>query len=112
MLGRTIIYDLDENDKIISALACNKYCIGCFSCWINTPTKCILNDNFQYLKESNELIIINECRYGCYSTPIKRVLERFIGYVLPYFTIRNKEVHHQSGYDNRLKLTVYYYVVF
>ena len=120
---KTIIHDLkeenlkkikfDKDDKIISSLDCKKHCIGCFSCWIKTPTKCIMKDDFsnnvESLKKSDELIIISKCRYGCYSAPVKQVLERCIGYVLPYFTIRNKEVHHQSRYDKKLKLTVYFY---
>lgn len=120
---RTIIHDLDLNDlkyitfdkedKVINSLECNKNCIGCFSCWIKHPKRCSLNDDFsnivEYLKDSNELIIISKCRYGCYSSSTKRVLERCIGYVLPHFTIRNNEIHHKSRYDNKLKLSVYFY---
>lgn len=120
---RTIFHDLKDSelkkikfrqdDKLISALECNKYCIGCFSCWIKTPTKCVFKDvasnNVEYLKNSDELIIISKSRYGCYSSSVKRLLERSIGYVLPYFTVRNKEIHHQSRYDDKLKLTTYFY---
>lgn len=120
---KTIIHDLNKDelknikfnkeDKIISALECKKNCIGCFSCWIKTPKKCIIKDyckdNVESLKESDELVIISKCRYGCYSAPVKQALERCIGYVLPYFTIRNNEIHHQSRYEKKLKLTTYFY---
>lgn len=120
---RTIIHDLndedlkrfifDKDDKIISSLKCKKNCIGCFSCWIKHPKKCALNDDFsnivEYLKDSDELIIISKNRYGCYSSSTKRVLERCIGYVLPYFTIRMNEIHHQTRYDKDLKFTSYFY---
>lgn len=120
---RTIIHDLNENeiskiefnedDKIISALNCRKNCIGCFSCWIKHPKKCALKDDYsnivEYLKKSDELILISNCRYGCYSNDVKRVLERCIGYVLPHFTIRNNEIHHQSRYQKKLKLSTYFY---
>lgn len=120
---RTIIHDLDvkdlkyvnfsKDDIIINSLECNNSCIGCFSCWIKHPKRCVLNDNFsnvvEYLLDSDELVIISKCRYGCYSSSTKKVLERCIGYVLPYFTIRNNEIHHQSRYDNKLKLSVYFY---
>lgn len=120
---RTIIHDLDvndskyitfdEEDKIINSLECCKSCIGCFSCWVKHPKKCALNDEFsnnaEYLKDSDEFIIISKCRYGCYSGSTKRLLERCIGYVLPYFTIRNNEIHHESRYDKKLKLSVYFY---
>lgn len=117
---RTIIHDLNEkeinfnlDDKILSSSECKNNCIGCFSCWIKHPKKCIFNDEFSnttnYLKDSDELVIISKCRYGCYSSKIKRVLERCIGYVLPHFTIRNNEIHHQSRYDKKLKLSTYFY---
>lgn len=120
---RTIIHDLNKedlkniqfnkNDKVISALECTKNCIGCFSCWIKHPKKCMINDEFsnivEFLKDSDELIIISNCRYGCYSSEVKKVFERCIGYVLPYFTIRNNEIHHKSRYDNTIKLSTYFY---
>lgn len=120
---RTIIHDLNEfeisklkfneDDKIISSLECSKNCIGCFSCWIRHPKKCVLKDEYnnisEYLKYSSELIIISKSRYGCYSSNTKRVLERCIGYVLPYFTIRNNEIHHESRYDKKLKFRTYFY---
>lgn len=120
---RTIIHDLNnkevkkikfsDKDKIISSIDCQNHCIGCFSCWIKHPKKCIFNDSFaniaESLKQSDELIIISKCRYGCYSFECKKVLERCIGYVLPYFTIRNNEIHHQSRYERQLKLITYFY---
>ena len=120
---KTIIHDLEfldkelfsiyDNDTIINANECKNSCIGCFSCWIKHPKKCIYKDEYsnitESLKNSDELIIISKCRYGCYSESVKRVLERCIGYVLPYFTIRNKHIHHASRYKNKLKLTTYFY---
>lgn len=120
---KTIIHDLDdkdikkikfnEEDKIISSLNCNNNCIGCFSCWVKHPKKCAIKDNYseivEYIKSSEELVLISKNRYGCYSSNVKRVLERCIGYVLPYFTIRNKEMHHQSRYDRKIKISTYFY---
>lgn len=120
---RTILHDLKEkdikylktksDDVLISCINCKKYCIGCFSCWVKHPKQCALNDEFsnivEYLKDSEELIIISENRYGCYSSSVKRVLERCIGYVLPYFTIRNNEIHHASRYSKKLKLKTLFY---
>jgi len=120
---RTIIHDLNEkelknikfnkDDKIISSLNCRKNCIGCFSCWVKHPKTCTLKDNYssivECLKNSDELILISKCRYGCYSSEVKMVLERCIGYVLPYFEIRNNEIHHKSRYDKKIKLSVYFY---
>lgn len=120
---KTIIHDLNEKilkkfkfndgDKIISSLDCKKNCIGCFSCWTKHPKKCALKDEYsnvvESIKNSDELVLISNCRYGCYSSEVKRVLERCIGYVLPYFTIRNNEIHHASRYDKKIKISAYLY---
>jgi len=117
---KTIIHDLNKNeisfnndDKIVIALDCSNNCIGCFSCWVKHPKKCIFKDEFnnltEYLNKSDELVIISKCRYGCYSNAVKRVLERCIGYVLPHFEIRSNEIHHKSRYDKKLKLSTYFY---
>ena len=120
---RTIIHDLNEenlskfyfdsDDNIIDATKCKNSCIGCFSCWIKHPKKCIYNDNYSnmtdFLKDSEELVLISKCRYGCYSHYVKRVLERCIGYVQPYFTIRKGEMHHKVRYDKNIKIVVYFY---
>ena len=120
---KTIIHDLnektikrmkfDENDKIISSVFCSKNCIGCFSCWVKHPKRCALKDDFsdivEFIKDSDELVLISKCRYGCYSGQVKRVLERCIGYVLPFFTIRNNEIHHESRYGKKIKFSAYFY---
>jgi multimeric flavodoxin WrbA len=58
---------------------------------------------------SEELIIISQICYGGYSPFVKNVLDRSIGYILPFFTIRNNEMHHTSRYKKRFKLSVIAY---
>lgn len=114
---RIIIHDLDkldsvkENDIVINS--CSKHCVGCFSCWIKHPMQCIFHDELQDLSrillESDTLIIISKCICGCYSSKVKKILERIIGYVKPYFVIRNKEIHHESRQTKKLNFIVYFY---
>lgn len=117
---RTIIHDLDnpntlkfKDDDIILTSDNNHYCIGCFNCWTNTPLKCIFKDNLQEIGkrilDSDELIIISKCVNGCYSSSVKKILERSISYVLPFFTIREGELHHKLRNNMRLYLKVYFY---
>lgn len=120
---RTIIHDFKEDslkkinfyddDIVINSRDVTKGCIGCFSCWVKHPKVCIHNDSIREIvdniKNSDELIIISECRYGCYSSYVKRVLERCIGYVLPFFTIRDNMIHHKSRYDKKIRFNTYFY---
>ena len=117
---RTIIHDLDNNnlinirdDDIILTASNSKNCIGCFKCWLKTPLSCIFDDslcnNGNILLNTDELIIISKNVNGCYSSNVKKVLERSLSYVLPYFSIRNGEIHHKLRSDRRIKLIVYLY---
>lgn len=124
MQKNLIIYDVDEKDEEIfsevdnnhilySAKPLVKDCIGCFGCWVKTPGMCIIKDRCSdvpfYLSKSDELIIISPIIYGGYSRNIKAILDRSIGYVLPYFQIVNGEMHHQLRYKEPFKLSVYFY---
>lgn len=116
---KVIISDIDIKNKVakedILIVPNSEYknCIGCFACWIKTPKHCILNDGInnmgEVLLKADELVLVSKNVYGCYSSFVKMVLERSIGYVEPYFTLRNGEIHHLSRTDKKLDFTVNIY---
>lgn len=117
---RLIIHDLEnldfsklsKNDFAVQTNSC-KNCIGCFNCWVKTPLKCVLNDDMMFngkkLLDSEELIIISKCVYGSYSSKVKRILERCISYVEPFFTLRENEIHHRMRDEKKLKFKIFFY---
>lgn len=112
----TIIHDLKKKIKtqhLVLDYNNIKNCIGCFNCWTNTPMNCIHNDkcknSCKNILKSDTLIIISKCIYGTYSFKVKKILERNIGIVMPYFTIRNKEVHHKTRSKNKLNFINIFY---
>ena len=62
-----IFYSEKNNVKVISDNGKIRNCIGCFGCWIKTPGKCVLNDDYQNLGEllskCNKLVIVSQCFY-------------------------------------------------
>ena len=107
-----IIPLLPLNSKILSKEIDNiKGCLGCFHCWTKTPGRCIIEDSYtempRYILESGTFIIITEIKYGCYTSYIKNVIDRSIGFLLPFFQIINGELHHLPRYNNKyLKFVV------
>lgn len=105
--------EVNDDIRIFSKEKAIKKCIGCFGCWIKTPGKCIIKDSYENLGKvyanSEELIIISKIYYGGFSPYVKNVLDRSIGYLLPYFTIKNNEMHHKSRYKETLKVSVFAY---
>ncbi len=115
-----IIHDLNENEvkfpqnaEVVANNGKIKKCVGCFGCWIKTPGKCVINDGYQdmgaKIGAAEKLVIISRCVFGSYSPFVKNVFDRSISYVLPDFEIRNGEMHHCSRYDNKLKISAYFY---
>ena len=88
-------------------------CVGCFGCWTKTPSTCVIKDDFRRMgalyDQCEEMIIITNCTYGCYSPFIKNVMDRSINWLLPFIVKRNGEMHHPRRYENRFKLTTYFY---
>lgn len=124
MENRLIIYDVykgDENlflqmedkDILFSASPLVKHCVGCFGCWIRTPGRCVIKDRCRvlpsYISKSKEVVIISPIVYGGYSQKVKAVIDRSIGYVMPYFRIVDGEMHHKMRYNNPFNLKVYFY---
>lgn len=115
---RTIIHDIDDfnffvypDDRIINGKDF-KPCIGCFKCWTNKDT-CFICDDFydngKMMLNCDEFIIISKCVNGCYGSDVKKLLERSISYVEPFFTIRDKEIHHKAKASRNIVFKVYFY---
>jgi len=103
----------EEEVKIISDENKIKNCTGCFCCWVKNPGRCILKDEYENLAElyskAEKIIIISKCCYGTYSPFVKNVLDRSIPYLLPFFKLKNNEMHHTIRYKKKLFLEVYFY---
>lgn len=122
-MKRLIIYDVPsefieqftnpKEDILVNANQIDRYCMGCFGCWLKTPGTCIIKDGFENmgkkLSEVSEFILISKATFGCYSSAVKNVLDRSISYVLPFFEIRNGEMHHGERYHNALKISAVFY---
>ena len=108
-----IIAKISEKTTVFAAKPKVHHCVGCFNCWVKTPGKCAIADRCQkmpkMLAHSDEMIIISRMLYGGYSPEIKAVLDRSIGYIMPYFRIVKGEMHHAMRYNNPFKLSSYFY---
>lgn len=115
-----LIHDLNESQwnkvaqdyegwDIISDDGKIKPCVGCFGCWTKTPGECVLRDGFERMgariHKADELVIISEYTYGGLSPFVKNVIDRSIGWVLPFFEIKNGEMHHKSRYPEEKPIT-------
>lgn len=103
----------EQQNIIVNGNGKNHYCIGCFGCWLKTPGRCVIKDEYQEMGEKlsnvDELLIISKATFGSYSSVVKNVLDRSISYVSPYFVIREGEMHHKERYHKNLKVSAFFY---
>ena len=73
-------------------------CMGCFSCWVRTPGRCVIRDDatkvYPCIAESDTLLYVSHIRYGGYDTVFKTMLERAIPVQQAFIRIYRGETHH------------------
>ncbi|MGL4950746.1 MAG: hypothetical protein ACRC4M_02840 [Mycoplasma sp.] len=121
-----IIYDVDDkkvaeilntfNSKTTSVIDISKpmaKCVGCFHCWLKVPGECKFKDKIRYIgKElitSEETIFICKSLYGGFSVNVKRLIDRCIPGVMPFFRKENKELHHTKRYKTKSDFKIVFY---
>ena len=102
---QTIIDKLTDKNWEVKPLLLHKVdinpCAGCFGCWVRTPGICIINDEGRDIAgtiiQSDLVIYLTPVTFGGYSSHLKKVLDRSIALILPFFKKIDGEVHHQTS---------------
>ena len=116
-----LIHDMDKTEwekvaadyegwKIIADNGEIKPCVGCFGCWLRTPGECAIKDGYDQMgksiHEADEVVIMSKYTYGGFSSFVKNVMDRSIGYILPYFRMYKGEMHHKPRYKESKPISV------
>ncbi|SDI31023.1 Flavodoxin-like fold [Pseudobutyrivibrio sp. 49] len=117
---KLVIHDMSEEEwekisddyfhwKVLSQRRTIQPCVGCFGCWVKTPGQCVLNDDYanmgSLIHEAEEIVVISKYTYGGFSSYVKNVFDRCIGWLLPYFEVVNGETHHKKRYPEKKPMT-------
>ena len=95
--------------KVISDTGSIRPCIGCFHCWTGGTGRCVFKDGYdnmcRLIHEADEMIIMSRYTYGGFSSFVKNVFDRCIGYVLPEFEVAYGEMHHKKRFAEEKPVT-------
>jgi multimeric flavodoxin WrbA len=85
-----------------------RYCIGCFGCWVKTPGQCFAQDlSSQVLRSmlhSDFTIWASPLVMGYPSAVLKRLMDKCIPLIHPYFVVDHNEAHHRARYSHYPRL--------
>ncbi len=102
------VHDLSATGVEVTVMYGEDYhiegCRGCTACWLKTPGKCILNDDyeiiFQEILQSDILVLVTETKLGFISYKLKNIMDRILPIVTPYIEIRNGACRHIPRYSS------------
>ena len=87
-------------------------CKGCTLCWLKTPGKCVVRDDyelvFKEILNADMLICLSESKLGFVSYKLKNIIDRIIPLATPYLEIRDGECRHVPRYKKVPKLALVY----
>lgn len=83
-------------------------CVGCFGCWLKTPGVCLEPDIgleiAQAVVQSDTTLLLTPVTFGGYSSEIKKIQDRWLPLILPYFGLFHGETHHLPRYSRYPRL--------
>lgn len=98
-----IIYTEDMNIK---------GCIGCNSCWLITPGKCIVKDDYEKLLikyvQADKVIFITESKLGFISYKLKNIIDRILPLLTMNLKFKNGQMRHYLRYNKKYKMGLLY----
>lgn len=121
---KLLIHDLNDGDwnkishkyqgyNIISNNGSIRPCIGCFGCWDKDPGKCIIHDGYEnmghLIHHADEVVIISRYTWGGFSSFVKNVLDRSLGYSLPFIEIKNGHSYLKKRYNENKPFSFIFY---
>ena len=77
------------------------FCIGCYTCWVKTPRKCIhkddMNDLFEKVLEADLLILSSPVYVDGVSAQAKVFLDRLVAILKAHFTLLDGHCRHKTS---------------
>lgn len=97
-------------DTVLLRIESVSWCQGCFECWTRTPGVCKINDAGRDLArefvQADTVVLLTPSRFGSYSSESKKLLDRTISMLLPFFRRIDGETHHPPRYESRPRFGV------
>lgn len=88
-----------------------KDCIGCWSCWVKTPGRCVHKDLDEFYRayiSADKAVFFTKLSKGFVSGNLKSLFDRMIPLYLPFISYETGESMHLPRYEKYPDIEVYY----
>ncbi len=89
-----------------------KACIGCWTCWLKTPGRCVMHDQMAEIypdyMNSDKVILLMDTAQGFINHQAKAFLDRTIPHYHPYIHMVDGECHHVTRYASYPDIIFYF----
>lgn len=111
-LQAIVVQELGDAGATVDAVLLREkdiaYCLGCFNCWVKTPGLCTTNDEARDIArrqiQSDVTVLLTPVTFGGYSSEAKKILDRLIPNLSPFFAKIDGETHHKKRYERYPRL--------
>lgn len=105
-------HDMDIKRVDINEESEAKACIGCWSCWLKTPGRCVHSDIIESIYSDyvncDKVVMLFGTSNGFINSVGKLLLDRTIPHYHPYIIVEDGECHHVRRYDSYPEWYVFY----
>lgn len=109
--GISSLYEEQIRYKALSSVEI-KTCIGCWSCWVKTPGRCVYKDamaeSYPDFVNADKVILLIDTAQGFIDHQAKAFIDRTIPHYHPYIEIVDGECHHKARYERYPEMHFYF----
>jgi hypothetical protein len=88
------------------------HCIGCTRCWMKTPGRCVIKDDYEKIFRAflaaDHVILLTEATRGFISYKMKNIVDRLLPLAVPYTCIKDGAARHISRYGKSWNIGLVY----
>lgn len=93
-----VVEYVDTEDMNIS------HCLGCNYCWLKTPGKCVINDDYEPLlkkiSRADQVWLISDTKFGFVSYKTKNIMDRLMPIVTMNLHYVGDQMRHIARYEH------------
>lgn len=88
------------------------HCIGCNDCWIKTPGRCCIKDDYEQIlikiMQVDCVVFLTETKLGFVCSQMKNLIDRILPLATMYLKFKNGQMRHYSRYQKQPDMALIY----